>query len=325
MVNKLSKQTVLIIGAGHVGEACAFKLIEQGIEKIILHTLTEKESCEVATRIEPYAKGKTEVVKSWGDVLLPTVLANKSKKEIVSSKKDSSLLLSYYFDPLSDEIVKKSFLYKLAEKIKPDIIIDSTNTATMVGYTDDPYSLPRKIINDENKKENTLINLLLSNPIAPLIRFVQVLKKIMDDINIDSYVKVSTTGLGGMGINLSYTHGDLNELGMSSGILGKVAAAGIMHQLFWSLSHTPRCNIKVVVPATLIGWQYVGYGDFRSRGANLHKVFLPEKQKISKDNKIVLEKTKLLNDTIKIPYVDSGENNAYMSTPEKTEPFFRLE
>jgi hypothetical protein len=181
----------------------------------------------------------------------------------------------------------------------------------VIGYSDNLYSLPRKIINNENKVKNASVNLLLSNPMAPLIRFAQVLKKIMDDINLDSYIKVSTTGLGGMGINLSYTHGDLNEHGMSSGILGKVAASGIMHQLFWSLSHTPKCNIKVIVPATLIGWQYVGYGDFRSYGANLYKVSLPEKQKINKDNKIILEKTKFLNETIKIPYVDSGENNAY--------------
>ena len=39
--NQFSKKTVLIIGAGHVGEACAFKLIEQKTEKIILHTLTK--------------------------------------------------------------------------------------------------------------------------------------------------------------------------------------------------------------------------------------------------------------------------------------------
>ena len=242
--------------------------------------------------------------------MLPDALSNKNKEEIISSKKDSSLLLSYYFAPLTDEIIKKSFLYKLIIKNKPDIIIDAINTATVVGYIDDPYSLPRKII-DNNSIENSTIKLLLSNPITPMIRFIQILKEVMNTTNLSSYIKISTTGLGGMGFNLQYTHGDLNETGMSSGLLGKVAVSGIMHQLFWSLSHTPKCNIKVIVPATLIGWQYVGFGDFRSHGKKLQKVSLPKKQKIGKNNKFILEKTELLSDTIKIPYVDSGENNAY--------------
>jgi len=306
--NNLSQKMILIIGAGHVGEACAFKFIQHGVKKIILHTLTEEEAILVFNRINPYAKGKTDIVKSWGNVLFPNSLAKKTSKQIIASSIYTQQLLKFNFDTLKDELLEDGFLFNLVKKYNPDVIVDTINTATVVGYEHDPYSLARKVLNNEIKNASLL--LLSANPIAPLIRFAQSLKYVLDNLKIDSYIKVSTTGLGGMGINLPYTHGDLNEPGMSSGILGKVAAAGIMHQLFWSLSHTPKCNIKVVVPATLIGWQHVEYGNFRSHGSGLQKVEIPKKQKIKK-GKITFQKHKILNETIKIPYVDSGENNAY--------------
>jgi len=309
-ITNLSRKTILVLGAGHIGEACIFKFIEHGAKKIILHTLTEKEAKDVFNKVEPHARGKTELLKSWGDILLPYSLVKKTSQKIMSSQEDILCLLEFNFAPLSNELLERSFFYTLIKKHKPDIIVDTINTATVVGYAHDPYSLARKVL--KNRIRNAQLLLLLSDPVAPLIRFTQSLKHIIDNIGIESYIKVSTTGLGGMGVNLAYTHGDLNEPGMSSGILGKVAAAGVMHQLFWSLSHTPGCNIKVIVPATLVGWQYVGYGDFRSHGAtNLYKTQIPPKQKFGKNKQIIPQRARTLNDTIKISYVDSGENNAY--------------
>jgi hypothetical protein len=81
--------------------------------------------------------------------------------------------------------------------------------------------LPRKIIKNKRQDwENSAESLLVSNIIPNIIRFTQALQKAMTDFKIDCYVKISTTGLGGMGNNLFYTHGDVNEPGMSSGILG---------------------------------------------------------------------------------------------------------
>lgn len=309
-MNELSQKTVLILGAGNVGEACAFRLIDHNVKKLILHTLTEEESEQVYDRVVKYAKDATTIIEtSYGDALLPTSLAYKNKKEILQNEEDAISLLSYYFDPLSEATIKTSFLYALIEKFKPDIVVDAINTATVVGYADDPYHLPRKIIKDNNIPHDKIAELLTANPINPLIRFTQVLENILTKKGVESYVKVSTTGLGGMGVNLPYTHGDLNEPGMSSGILGKVAAAGVMHQLFWSLSHTPGCNIKVITPAALIGWQQVGCGDFRSHGSALKEAIIPQSQEL--DSNITPYHTKFSDNTIKIPYVDSGENNAY--------------
>ena len=139
----------------------------------------------------------------------------------------------------------------------------------------------------------------------------QALKKSLLDFKVKCYVKVSTTGLGGMGDNLFYTHGDVNEPGMSSGILGKVAAAGVIHQLFWGLSHTPGINVKVVVPSALVGWQGVGFGQFRSHGRGIPLVDSKEKTKLVAGEVFIPGKCEQISTFMEMPYVDSGENCAY--------------
>lgn len=239
------------------------------------------------------------------------------RNDLINNNYNLNKLLEYYYANLSDKLIVNSSVYQIIKKWNPDLIIDAINTATVVGYLDDPYSLPRKILNDFNLKDKQDWSLnckkILSSAIIPsLIRFTQAVQKVLKDFNISYYIKVSTTGLGGMGVNLMYTHGDINEPGMSSGILGKVAAAGVFHQLMWSLSHTPGCNIRIVTPATLVGWQPIKFGKFRSRGKNLP--MLDNKKintlKIGEDLKID-SNTKKVSEYLEIPYVDSGENSAY--------------
>lgn len=309
---------ILILGAGQIGEACAIRLIVDQPKEIILHTLTEEESNLAVDNVKREVKlGKTKLLKSWGNVLFPMSLIHTKRTEFVKNEYKLDTLLKYYYDDLSDKVVEGSALYQIIKKYKPDLIVDAINTATVVGYLDDPYSLPRSLLNNfkVGKKSDWEINCkkLLSSSIIPsLIRFTQVIQKSIKDFDIKYFIKVSTTGLGGMGVNLMYTHGDKNEIGMSSGILGKVAAAGVFHQLMWSLSHTPGCNIRVVTPAALVGWQPVRFGKFRSHGVNIPVVDNKDIL-ILKENKpfAVNKNAKKTLKMLEIPFVDSGENSAY--------------
>lgn len=309
----MKNQTILILGAGQVGEACAIRALKEKPKKIVLHTLTKLEAMEVLANVKSLAgDSQVELVPSWGNALVPTELMHVDKDKLHSDKKAQAALIDYYYSFLSDDLIKKSSLYNLIKKYKPNIIFDGINTATVVGYQEDPYSLPRKIIKNQKQDwQDSTNNLLVSNITPILIRFTQALKVAMADFKVNSYIKISTTGLGGMGNNLAYTHGDVNEPGMSSGILGKVAAAGLIHQLFLSLSHTPGFNIKVIVPAALVGWQKVNFGKFRSHGKNLPLV--DSKLQISLKNNELFKpgKCQKITDYMKIPYVDSGENSAY--------------
>jgi len=314
----LKNKIILILGTGQIGEACAIEILKDEPKVIVLHTLTKQEAIRAIENVKKsVSRTKSKLIPSWGNIFVPAKLSSVLKQELMENVNYNKDLLNYYYAPLSENIIKDSSLYKIIQKWKPDIIIDGINTATVVGYQGDPYSLPREIIsklkqnNDGKKWKRVCIKLLTSAIIPNLVRFTQVLQKAMIDFKIERYIKISTTGLGGMGINIRYTHGDLNEPGMSSGILGKVAAAGIMHQLFWGLSHTPGIDIKIVVPATLVGWQPVRYGKFRSHGKNLPLVDCPNEIKLKTGNLMKPNKCMLIKNQMEIPYVDSGENSAY--------------
>lgn len=309
----MKNSTVLILGAGQIGEACALKIMPFGPKRIVLHSLTKNESLSSKLNIQKHFGGNnTDIQISWGNILVTKELMNVDRKEL-QTKENRKKLIEYYYAFLSEKLIKRSSLYHIVKKWKPDYIFDGINTATVVGYHDDPYSLPRKIIKRKNKLDlsDSTENLLASNIIPSLIRFTQALKRSLIDFKVKCYVKVSTTGLGGMGDNLFYTHGDVNEPGMSSGILGKVAAAGVIHQLLWTLSHTPGINVKVVVPAALVGWQDVNFGKFRSHGRNIPLVDNSIETILVNGKTFTLQKCKPISDFMKIPYVDSGENCAY--------------
>ena len=309
----MNNKVVLILGAGQVGEACAIKSIKYKPKKIVLHTLTKEEALLAQRNVKKHLNGsEIDIEISWGNVLVTKSLMYLDREELHSAD-NIKKMIDYYYSYLSDQLIKDSSLYFLIKKYKPDYIFDGINTATVVGYQDDPYSLPRRIINKRKDVDYNAAtdNLLVSNIVPSLIRFTQALKKSLTDFNVISYVKISTTGLGGMGDNLFYTHGDVNEPGMSSGILGKVAAAGIIHQLFWSLSHTPGINIRVVVPAALVGWQEVNFGKFRSHGKNMPLVDSKLRKDLVDGGIFSTEKCRQISSAMEMPYVDSGENCAY--------------
>lgn len=309
----MKNKTILVLGAGQIGEACALKSIKNNPKRIILHTLTKEESLVALKNIQEHLDGRNiDIQISWGNALVTKSLMHLDRNAL-HNPENRKKLINYYYSYLSDDLIKKSSLYFLIRKWRPDYIFDGINTATVVGYQDDPYSLPRTILNKKNGQESkdSTENLLVSNIVPSLIRFTQALKKSLLDFNVKCYVKISTTGLGGMGDNLFYTHGDVNEPGMSSGILGKVAAAGVIHQLFWSLSHTPGINIKVAVPAALVGWQGIGFGKFRSHGKNLPFVDSNVKTKLIKGETFASKKCKQVSPFMEMPFVDSGENCAY--------------
>lgn len=309
----MKNKTILILGAGQIGEACALKSIKNNPKRIILHALTKDEALCSLKNVQEHLEGRSiDIQISWGNALVTKSLMYLDHSEL-HTPENRKKLIKYYYSYLSDNLIKKSSLYYLVQKWRPDYIFDGINTATVIGYQDDPYSLPRKILNKKDDQDwgDSMESLLVSNIVPSLIRFTQALKQSLFNFNVKCYIKISTTGLGGMGDNLFYTHGDVNEPGMSSGILGKVAAAGVIHQLFWSLSHTPGINIKVVVPAALVGWQGIGFGKFRSHGKNIPFVDSKIKTKLVGGEVFAPSKCTQISSFMEMPYVDSGENCAY--------------
>ncbi len=148
----MKNTTILVLGAGQIGESCAIEAIKYNPKRIVLHTLTKEESLRALKNLKKHlARHNVDVQISWGNALVTERLKYLDKNEL-HSKIHRKELIKYYYSYLNDELIKKSSLYNLVKKWKPDYIFDGINTATVVGYQDDPYSLPRKILNKDTEQ-----------------------------------------------------------------------------------------------------------------------------------------------------------------------------
>src|SRR5262249_44715295 len=80
------------------------------------------------------------------------------------------------------------------------------------------------------------------------------------------YVKVGTTGTGGMGLNIPYTHGEDKP---SAKLMSKTAVAFAHTGLMFLMARTPGGPIvKEIKPAAMIGYKKVTYQSLKSRRDN---------------------------------------------------------
>ena len=302
--------TVLILGAGQVGIEVAVQCIRGGVGRVILHCLTAEEATRAVKTVQGMIPSAV-VETSYGNILLPSELANLS--EVVEGSDEEKRLLAYLYGQLTRELISGSFLYQLVARFRPTFIVDAVNTATAVGYRQGCYERVRKALGNNEPSAMDINAVARSLPVPPLVRFVQILQQAMKEFGVDRYVKVSTTGLGGMGFNIMYTHGDLGEPGLSTNLLGKVSAAGILHQLLWTLRHTPGFKINVVIPAALIGWGEVRQRNIASNGHPLVDCDPIPVANLSPSEPLGNQvQIRMLNGkTIGCPVVASGENGDY--------------
>jgi nitrogen fixation protein len=286
------------------------EIIKRAPKALILHTLTEAEAEESLAWIESnFQKINSKLIPSFGDVLI--------------IDEDSKLSeLDYRFGSFTSELCEASKLWQLIKKFRPDMIVDGINTATVIGYGNDPYTISRKIkeIIDSNAlpdKKGILELLkesLMGEAIPPLVRFTQVLYRAMMEFGVKRYVKISTSGLGGMGFNIQYTHGDVGEPGCSPRLLGKVAASGILNQLIWTLSHTPGLDIKMIIPTALVGWEDITTNITMNRNGlavNIPVVDCEHPLELSQEDVFSGKFAMETGETLKMTAVDSGENGFY--------------
>src|SRR5512133_317348 len=126
----------------------------------------------------------------WGDVL-----TDRAKRKGV---------VSDIYDNLSDEILKHSTLNTFISESKPDLVIDCINTATGIAYQDiyTTVNAVRRELNDEKPTEEVIEKMLSSDYIPQLIRHIQILYRALVDNKVNMYLKIGTSGTGGMGLNI---------------------------------------------------------------------------------------------------------------------------
>ena len=272
----LRDRTVMILGgSGLVGHAVARRLLGAAPRRVVLVALFEEEVRATARALEPY-RGRATLEVEWGNVFLPAGIAQLERGSVMANAEHRRLLIQDLLSELTDDVLQRSFLYQLLLKYKPDAVVDSINTATAFAYQDalrsaqDLLALARRGEVDEAAVERHVLLLTLPQ----LIRHVQILVESLKRAETKAYVKIGTSGTGGMGFNIPYTH---SEERPSRPLLTKSAVGGAQSLLLFLLGRTPGAPAAIEIkPTATIAWREIGFGPIRRKGKPIPLVDCPK-------------------------------------------------
>ncbi len=313
-------KTVLVLGGwGLVGNAIIRKMITKHPKQIIVTSLREseaKEACENLQKENP-SLPDGYFVPWWGNIFVRDSFKDTDRNELLNNAEKRATLLHDILDELDDEILKESALYKLINKYKPEILIDAINSATGIAYQD-VYTSYREIksLFAKNPEKEVVMKateqLLCTLYIPQLIRHIQVLYNAMLESGTKAYVKIGTSGTGGMGLNIPYTH---SEERPSRVLLSKSSVAGAHTLLLFLMGRTPEAPIiKEIKPTAAIAWKQIGYGEIKKRGKAIEIVDVPFDSPFKLDEKLELkigEKFPKTGEKLKSVFIDTGENGTF--------------
>jgi NAD(P)-dependent dehydrogenase (short-subunit alcohol dehydrogenase family) len=259
-------KSVLILGGyGLVGQAVARRLLLEHPRELTLLSLHRHEAEEAVAAVREEA-GEVALNAAWGDVFAFADVKDRPRREVFADRALRTRLIESLLDPLSEGAAAPYYLYQLITERRPDIIVDAVNTATGIAYQD-IYKTSRNAydaIKQGGDLRESLETLLVADSVPQLIRHVQVLYQAMVKAGTRAYVKIGTSGTGGMGLNIPYTH---SEEKPSRVLLSKSALAGAHTLLLFLMARTPGGPItKEIKPAAAIAWKRLGYGEILRGG-----------------------------------------------------------
>jgi hypothetical protein len=289
VTDRSSERVLILGGAGMVGLQVAREVSrELEPEEVIISSLTEREVDEAITvlRDEAGRAGwETRFVAAPGDIFLPQSLQGKQRGKMISDRALFDQLFDDIFAPAA-QAYSNSALYRLIEQHRPTVIVDCINTATAISYQDVFTTSRRvKLLIDQLETDRaippqeidsfirSIRELLIAQGVPQITRHILFLHRALRDSGVRVYVKVGTTGTGGMGINIPYTH---SEERPSPTLLSK-SAIGFAHTgLLFLLARTPGLSlddqpdratmIKEIKPGAMIGFKRLGVGHVRLPG-----------------------------------------------------------
>ncbi len=316
----IENKTVLVLGGyGLVGNALVRKLVPEKPKKIIVTSLFENEAKEECKRLyeEFPGAGKGYFEPWWGNIFVRNEFKDKNRFEILANDTTRKALLADIMEELNDEILKSSSIFQLLSKFKPDIIIDAINSATAIAYQDiyTTYHNIKKVISSKPSVEDLAKEtekLLCTVYIPQLIRHIQILYNSMQELGTKIYVKIGTSGTGGMGLNIPYTH---SEEKPSRVLLSKSSVAGAHTLLLFLMGRTPGGTItKEIKPTAAIAWKKIIYGEIKKKGKPIEIIEVDPTEAIPLEDRLKLKgdkEFKPTGETLKSVFIDTGENGTF--------------
>jgi len=328
------KECFLILGgAGLVGKQIAHRIATDANlspRKIVIAALFREDVEKALTELRKAIGDKPiEWVGEYGNIFVRNEYADSNPKELLEDSRRREVLFADLFGKVEDAY-EDSRLVTIIRRHQPEVIIDSINTATAISYQNvyTASNQARKHVQDlletvrmgdiqyaRDKTEETslaLYELLLSQSMPELIRHIFLLNKAMVEVGTRLYLKIGTTGTGGMGLNIPYTH---SEDKPSAQLITKTAVAFAHTGLLFLMARTAGGPIvKEIKPGGMIGYADINYRPIPIRGKRGKILRRYSGQVETLDEHLVLHQPEsMFRDLadLELPIIDTGENGLF--------------
>ena len=325
------KNALVLGGYGLVGMAVCRQLLPQHPARLVVASLRQWEAEAAAERLRQEAgDAPTAIVPVWGDLLLRSEWqaapeGMHPRMVVLEDPEKRRRLAADILDELNEDILTSSLLYQLILGSAPglgghpaQIIVDCVNTATAVAYQNvfqTARRLQGRIASGEPTDWPEEVERLLSSLYVPqLVRHLQIFYEAMLRAHTQAYLKVGTSGTGGMGFNIPYTHGEERP---SRVLLSKSAVAGAQTMLLFLLARTPGGPpiVKEIKPTAAIAWKEIGFGPIRRAGKEIPLYDCPPEAACRLSDPAALapegEFGRRTGANLESVYIDTGENGLF--------------
>ncbi len=273
------KQVLVLGGFGLVGSAVCRALLTERPARLVVASLLQAEAEAAVDRLRrEFTPTPVEIIPLWGNVFVRAEYKDTPRSKLMADPRIRSQLLADVFQELNDDIYAASFLAQAIDGRAPglggrpaDIVVDCINTATVLAYQN-IYDAASHVLALARGEPQEGVNwafeiegMLSVVPTPQLVRHIQILYEALKRAGSGAYIKVGTTGTGGMGLNIPYSHGERKPSRM---LLTKSAMAGAHTLLLFLLARTPDAPpiVKEIKPAAAIAWKEIGYGPIKRGG-----------------------------------------------------------
>ncbi len=320
-----NKRVMVLGGWGLVGMAVCRKILREAPDELIVASLTEPEAREAVAHLKVESNDNLRVTPYWGNIFVREALQSKSRAEILGDEILRNMLIEDVLDELNETILERASLYQVIQRYRPQVIVDCVNSATALAYQDVFASYYRiknhlSLVKTEQKHDPVLVHevekLLCTLYVPQLIRHVQILYEAMRRFRTEVYCKVGTSGTGGMGLNIPYTH---SEEKPSRVLLSKSSIAGAHSMLLFLMARTPDAPItKEVKPTAAIAWKGIAYGPIHKHGKPIPLCDCPPERAMQLDSTLKSSVEPgaenwepLTGEVLQSVFVDTGENGIF--------------
>ena len=307
------RKVLLLGGSGLCGMAVVREMAAHRPALVVITGLTQAEAEGAVEEIkaEGIFDSSTRLEAEWGDMFVPSALKDSTRRDVLEHADERGALIDDLFGELTDDVVKRSTLGTMLLKWQPDIVVDSVNTATAFAYQNifDAATAIRAQAMSGPVPGEDVERMLATLYLPQLIRHVQIALEGMRRVNTKLYIKIGTSGTGGMGLNIPFTHSEERPSRM---LLAKAGVAGAHTLLLYLMARTPNAPaVKEIKPTAAISWKRITHGVIKRRGKPIECIDCAEPLSIEESFAPGVRNFKPTGTDMSGVFIDAGENGFF--------------